>query len=331
MSIDIRPQSWRVLLGRLTERPSERQRIADILGVNTYTVTRWINSETEPRASTLKRLPDIFPSPYREQLLELIQAEFFPYITLSKFPAVNRPQDEMPCEHLVRALGAYATTRGPFRAWTLRTNTLQRTIDLLDRDALGMEITIVQCVPPFQGASVRSLCGRMGVGTAPWDYNGVAWRFLFLGAESLAGWTVGCGEPSVVQDTEQNGPLAVRLSAHEKSAVAWPLQREGKVAGCLLVFSTQVNYFTQARLSLIEVCANMLALSFRDEQFYELYRIALHEMPLLSEKGQYSSVTQFRDRVLRLRREQEYRLSEPEAETLVLQQMEAELLEVSSE
>jgi hypothetical protein len=75
----------------------------------------------------------------------------------------------------------------------------------------------------------------------------------------------------------------------------------------------------------------MVALSFRDEEFYELYRIALHEIPLLSEKGQYSSVSQFRDRVLRLRREQQYRLSEPEAEALVLQQMEAELLDVSGQ
>jgi transcriptional regulator with XRE-family HTH domain len=302
-----------------------------MLGVNTYTVTRWVNNETEPRASTLKRLPDAFPSPYSEQLRELIQAEFFPYILSSKSPTVTRSQDEMPCEYLVRTLAAYATTSGPFRAWTLRANTLQRTIELFDPDAFGAEMTVVQCVPPLQRASVRSLCKRMGVGTAPWNYNGAAWRFLFLGAESLAGWTVGCGEPGVVRDMEQHGPLAVRLSAHEKSAVAWPLQREGKVAGCLLVSSTQVNYFTQAHLNLIEVCANMLALSFRDEEFYELHRIALHEMPLLSEKCQYTSVTQFRDRVLRLRREQGYRLSELEAEALALQQMEAELLDMSNE
>ncbi len=95
-----------------------------------------------------------------------------------------------------------ATSSGPFRSWSMRTLTLQQAIEQLDPDRVGMEITIVQCVAPAPGQRVRSLCERMGIGTVPWD-SGVGRRLLFLGAESLCGWTVGRGEPGVVQDMEQ--------------------------------------------------------------------------------------------------------------------------------
>jgi transcriptional regulator with XRE-family HTH domain len=324
------PQTWRELLERLTERPAERQRVADVLGVTPYTVTRWVEGRSEPRMQNLKRLPEVFPG-YTQLFSELIQAELVPNAPLpSPLPGAH-PQHEVPAEYLVHVLAAYATSSGPFRSWSMRTLTLQQAIEQLDPDQVGMEITLVQCVPPTPGQCVRSLCERMGIGTAPWD-NGVRRRLLFLGAESLSGWTVGRGEPGVVQDMEQNqGPLPFRAGLHEKSAVAWPLQRAGKLAGCLLISSTQVNYFTPAHLSYIEIYANALALSFGDEEFYELHRIALHEMPVLSRQQEYTSIAQLRDRVAGLRREQAYSLSEAQAEVLGLQQMEVELLTLSSE
>jgi len=324
------PHTWRELLERLTERPAERQRVADALGVTPYTVTRWVEGITEPRVQNLKRLPEVFPA-YQQLFSELIQAELVPNAPPLATPPADYLKQEVPSEYLVRILAAYATSSGPFRSWSMRTLTLQQAIEQLDPDRVGMEITIVQCVAPAPGQRVRSLCERMGIGTVPWD-KGVGRRLLFLGAESLCGWTVGRGEPGVVQDMEQKqGPLPFRAGLHEKSAVAWPLQRAGKLAGCLLVSSAQVNYFTPLRLSFIEIYANTLALSFCDEEFYELQRIALHEMPVLSRQQEYTSIAQLRDRVARLRREQEYSLSETEAEVLGLQQMEAELLILSIE
>jgi hypothetical protein len=122
------------------------------------------------------------------------------------------------------------------------------------------------------------------------------------------------------------GLLPFRRTPHEKSAVAWPLQRGGKLAGCLLVSSTQINYFTPLRLSCIEIYANTLALSFRDEEFHDLRQIALHEMPLLSQQQASAFLTQLRERVANLRRERAFQISEAEAECLALQQIEAELL-----
>jgi hypothetical protein len=321
-------ETWRELLGELTALPAERQRVAEALGVNAYTVTRWVEDKADPRATSLKNLPDVFPSPYREQLAALIQADFFPHMTAGPLPSAGHPQaDEVPVEHLARTLAAYASIGGRFRAWSIRNLILQWAIGQLDSDQMGVQLTVVQCVPPRPEQSVRTLCERMSVGTALWD-SGVRSRLSFLGAESLCGWTVGRGEPGVVQDTEQNrGSFPVRPDPDEKSAATWPFQREGKLAGCLLVSSHQVNYFTPLRLSWIEIYANALALSFRDEEFYDLRQIALHEIPELAQQQEYTSLTRLRDRVTSLRRERMYQLSEAEAETLVLQEMEAELLD----
>ncbi len=325
------PHTWRELLERLTERPAERQRVAEELGVTPYTVTRWIEGRSEPRMQNLKRLPEVFPG-YTRLFSELIQAELVPpNAPPPSPPPFAHPQHEVPAEYLVRVLAAYATSSGPFRSWSMRTLTLQQAVGQLDPDQVGMEITLVHCVAPAPGQCVRSLCERMGIGTAPWE-SGVSRRLLFLGAESLAGWAVGRGEPGVVQDMGQDpGLLPFRKGPYEQSAVAWPLQRAGKLAGCLLVSSAQVNYFTPVHLTYIEIYANTLSLSFGDEEFYELHRIALHELPVLSRQQEYTSIAQLRDRVARLRREQAYSLSEAQAEVLGLQQMEAELLTLSSE
>jgi transcriptional regulator with XRE-family HTH domain len=328
-------QTWRDLLGKLTERLDERQRVARELGVSPLTVTRWVNGETEPRANNLRKIPEVFPE-HQALFTELLLADYFP---LASARAVAPPTDqraravpvphEVPSEYLVRTVATHATTSGPFRPWMMRTLNLEQAIKLLDPDReVGMEITIVPCVPPRAEEPVRSLCELMGIGTPPWPV-GIGRRLLFLGAESLAGWVVGRGEPGVVQDmSQEQGPLPFRPGTHEHSTAAYPFQREGKLAGCLLAICTQVDYFTPERLSILEVYANLLALSFRDEEFYALNYITLHEMPQLATAQQQAYTVQFRERARQLRRAGEFRLSEAEAEVRVLQELEAELLQV---
>jgi transcriptional regulator with XRE-family HTH domain len=263
------PLSWRDLLRRLTEHPAERQRVAQALGVAPYTVTRWVEGLSEPRLQNLKRLPEVFPA-YQSLLTELIQADLTPHAP-EPLPPQSEPEGaDVPAAYLLRVLSAYATTSGPFRAWSLRHLTLQQAIAHLDPERCGMQLTVVRCTPPASGLPVRSLCAWMSVGTAPWN-EGISRRLLFLGTSSLAGWTVARGEPGVVQQ-QAGGPqdLWIDASPQAAGAVAWPLQREGKGAGCLLIVSTQKDYFTSARLALIESYANVLALSFADQEFSEL-------------------------------------------------------------
>lgn len=321
------PSTWRELLAKLTERPAERQRIADALGVSTFTITRWVEGKAEPRIQNLKRLPEVFPA-YQEQFSELIQAELAPNLPLLPVPTVSHPEHEIGSEHFAQILSIYATVSGPFRAWSIRNLILQQAIEQLDPNLTGMEIALIQCVTPAKREQqVRSLYECMGTASPPWNKSG-EWRLLFMGAESLPGWTIRQGEPVVVQDTQhKQWPLPVRPGLYEQSATAWPLQREGKLAGCLLVCSTQKDYFIQDRLSLIEIYANMVALSFCDEQFYGLSQIALEKMPMPAQQQESTSITHFRERIACIRYQHQFLLSETEAEVLALQEIEAEFLD----
>jgi len=277
-----------------------------------------------------KRLPDIFPQ-HRVLFSELIQAELSLAISLALPPPVDRLKPEISSEFLIRAFAAYATTRGPFRAWSLRNLALRRAIEHLDADHLGMELIVIQCTPPSSGQGIRSLVAQMSLGTAPWEST-IRRRIEFLGAESLSGWVVCRGEPGVVQDLEHSTSLSpCRPCRYMRSAVAWPLQREGQLAGCLTIVSTQRDYFTSTRLSFAEVYANTLALSFRDNEFYPLQSIVLHDIPVLSDQKLQEQTVQFRDYVRQLRQERKDGLSEADAEKLALQYLEAEVLHSNEE
>lgn len=315
--------TWRDLLRMLTVNPAERERVAAALGVHPYTITRWIEGLSQPRPQYLSRLPDLFPD-YQQVLTELLQTELFPGLPPL---AATHPSSEFPTEILARVLDAYATTTGPFREWQIRHLVLERAVERLDPDHVGIEVSVVICVPPIGEAPVRSLCEIMAVGTPPWE-SGIERRLLFLGAESLCGWTVGSGQPGVIQDIHKPGTLPVRRSQHERSAATWPLQRKGKLAGCLLVVSTQVAYFSRSLLAIIEIAANALALSFEEHEFYELSRIALHE---ITPAQPQTDLEHFRQRVAQLRRDQNYSLSIAEAERCIFQQIESELLSLSDQ
>jgi hypothetical protein len=48
--------SWRELLGKIIADSHERQRIANMLGVNPITLTCWVNNESKPRPQNLRQL-----------------------------------------------------------------------------------------------------------------------------------------------------------------------------------------------------------------------------------------------------------------------------------
>ncbi len=314
MSEDI--PAWRKLLAQLTENnPAERQRAASELGVSTVTLVRWMTGESRPRTESLQKLPSVFPL-YSAALNESIRNYLSP-------GSVGTPS--VPTELTERVFEALATSGGTFSSWSICNMLLLKAIEQLDPSDLGMEISVVQCVPPKQEQLVRSACERIGVGSSPWS-SGVKRRVLFLGAESLAGYVIGRGEPASVGDMRQEGSLPVRPGAYEKSAAAHPLLRRGRIAGCLLVSSTQTDFFTPASLALIEQYTNRIALAFADDEFYRQSEISLHFLPLASEQDQHHQTTQFRERIAALRQANAFRLGEAEAEIRVLQDMEDELI-----
>jgi len=114
----------------------------------------------------------------------------------------------------------------------------------------------------------------------------------------------------------------------EKSAAAFPLVRERKVAGCLLAASTQFDFFTPPRLKLLDLYVDLVAEAFHEEEFFSPGQIELRVMPHY--EIQMKAYATFRDRVNALLTQdgsEEEGLNSVQAEQIVRRQLEEEFLQ----
>ena len=320
------PQSWRELLGKVINDPLERQRIANALDVNTITLSRWANGNSNPRPEKVRNLLDALPQ-QRPLLLSLI-AEEFPEYSTEALVTDEVPQ-EIPSACYARVLSTHADIPDSLYFWSVCKLTLQQMLEQLDPHRLGMVIMVAQCTPPAGQNKVRSLRGNVRQGTLPLS-DTLEQQPILLGMESLSGSVVTSCHPVTVQDLKQEESLQGHLFTGLESATAYPILRRSRIAGCVVVTSTQTNYFTPARLTLIQHYANLLALAFEPEEFYDPRCIELGVMPPNAIQKPYFS--KFRQRVASVMQvaANNYRpISSIEAERLVWQQLEDELLQVA--
>ncbi len=309
---------WRQLLGLIIRDLRVRQRILDELGVQPITLTRWIEGTTEPRQQNFRQLLNVLPE-YREYFMVLLGEEF----TESAIARADDASKDIPPEFFARVLVARANTQRSIRFWSLCNLILQQAIGQLDPDHLGMAITVARCMKSSHSPVIRSLRESAAQGTPPWHGN-LEQKGMFLGAESLAGYCV-----TICRNVENNdirdraNPLPAHQVPFELSAATSPILFSGKVAGCLLVSSTQPNFFlSQYRLSLIQNYARLIALAFEPEDFVDSTAIELRMMPPIADQETFFA--DFRERVMRIMRQQN--LTNVEAEQLVWEDLEEKLL-----
>ncbi|HEU5383791.1 MAG TPA: GAF domain-containing protein [Ktedonobacteraceae bacterium] len=164
------------------------------------------------------------------------------------------------------------------------------------------------------------------------DWRDLHTQDTFLGAESLGGYVVMRRHGVMVPDTSEKELLApIHRMEHELSCAAFPIMREGCIAGALVVSSTASHFFSQEKLTLIEKYADLIRLAFYDQAFYPSAIIDLALMPPSYVQKQHFST--FRQRVneeyKRLIRE----LSQEEltqVEERVRVQFEGELLSIAA-
>ena len=195
---------------------------------------------------------------------------------------------------------------------------------LADND-VGVQLLVLSCLPPLlQTDPVTSLYVSLAEGTSPWSTVPRA-TYQFHGAESLAGYVTKKMYPMVSQDILKNPEhLPLRSETYARSTAAYPLLQTGRVAGCLQVLSTQPNYFSLERLDMLRRYANLLALAFHCQDFYDPQSIAFHLMPPF--EAQHPFLSSFRRRVqAALRKNQTLNLLQ--AEWQVLREAERELRE----
>lgn len=316
------PATWRELLRSSIENPQERQRIASDLGVNPMTLMRWANGESAPRPENLRRLLSALPQ-HRDHLIELIGQEFEDFAAMVRDEGRQGEWTVIPSEFYERVLHTRASTPQSLLFPLLWDLILQQALEQLDPRRQGMAIMVATCSPPSTDQKVRSLRERTGRGTLPWRRD-LEQQAIFLGAESLAGYVIGSLHFEVNQNLgDEHSRTPGYRGPWEESAAAVPIMSMGKVAGSLLVSSTQCDYFLPTRCKLIESYAELIALAYAPEDFYEPQQINLGVMPTYEVQQPYLS--EFRKRVLAVM--QQHPMRTFEAEQIVWQQIEAELLQ----
>jgi hypothetical protein len=324
------PMTWRTFLGEvLHQAPQVKLQVVKELCVNATTLTRWITGESEPRPSNVRQLRRIMTTllsePERSSFFTLLEADF-PETTYDHPDVPSRvPEDgnaqEISADFFLKILEALSATADRLRFWSMSNMILQQALGQLDPDHLGMLLTVVQCMPP-RASTVRSLRERVGLGTRPWRSD-FEQKTLFLGSESLAGFVVASGWYAVSQELKKDVSIPIHLVEYEESAAAAPFLRAGRVAGCLLVSSTQPHYFSAARLSLIQGYTHLLALAFEAEEFYELTHIELHPMPQSAQQqASFATLQKRQATILWDATTKNHPISHEEGRTLAFQQLE---------
>jgi hypothetical protein len=313
--------SWQQLLKQIIKDPRERERIAREIGITQVTLYRWASGHAKPHSRNLHALLQSIPPLYREEFAQAITIAFPDY---SEDP--GEVKGEIPAEFYFRVFRTVAGLPEALHFWSICDMLLHQALDQLDPQRQGMAIIIAQCMPPTPVGTIRSLREAIGRGTPPWSRE-LEQKATLIGAESLAGHAVSNGRLMAQQDLSQTSFLPVRQTTWEKSAAACPITRNGKVAGALIVSSTQIDYFTSQRLTLVQSYADLLMLVFEQNRFYDLAQIQLGVMP--KDSTQQTVLKNFQERVSRLLI-QSANTAEPitmgQAERLAWQQVEEELL-----
>jgi hypothetical protein len=319
--------SWRNLLGTIISDPQERQRLANAIGVNPFTLTCWVTNQSLPRRESLYRLVKVCPPQYGALLSNLIAQEWEDF-SLTDAAGDLQAAEAVPIEVYTDVLAIKATTPQNTHFWMISQRLVSAMLKQLDPHNVGVGISILACTKPAAGKSVRSLHVVGGDGTAPLKQKTSEAVSYLVGIESLAGYAVTVGRLLSLQHMEGDLLPFLKIAGIE-STIACPVKREGRTAASLSVVSIQADYFLQTQLTLIESYANLLALAFTEEQFYEPERIRLSALP--DQQRQRLSFSTFQQRVKQLMNaavRNQHPLKVTAAEEQVWQQLEGELLDV---
>lgn len=306
-------ETWRDLLRSLIATTAGRNELAERSRIGKLTLRRWAYQDPPPHPERyrLKQFVEAVPEEMREPLLRLIRRDPS-YVDFSldgldsdvadrADELMEGDDDEVDALTTVfyrRILSMVQTTAPDLRFRMVADLVLHKSLEILapaDSSA-GVVVTVARCLPPLPGEqTVRCLYCSVEQGTFPWSSLPQP-NLLLLGSESMAGYVVSTRRSSVAQNLrEEANYLPVRLEAHEQSSVAYPLLRSQRVAGCLLVSSSQPAFFTAPRLAVIEELALLAGQAFHDTDYYAPSAIVLQPMPESAVQRPY--FTSFRQRV----------------------------------
>lgn len=325
----LQTDKWREILGKIIKEPGERQRIANELRISPITLNRWVSGDSHPRPHNFQLLLQALPE-HRKVLLEGMPQEVVALMSLEG--NVEDAEQGIPALFYTRVLESHATVARSLHFSSISDLILLQALKHLDPNRVGMEITVVQCMPPSESGAILSLRESIGRGTPPWARE-LEQKTMFLGAESLAGYVVTTGRSRAIQNSEEEKSLfPAQWMEWEESAMACPLMRMNMVTGCLLVSCTQPDYFSSpVRQNLVQQYANLMSVLFDISEFHDLQKMSLRTMPPFDAQRPY--LASFRRRVgdmMSQRARNHQPIGVMEAERRVWQEIEGELLQLSA-
>ncbi len=316
------PPDWSVVLQNILRSSGERQRLSSILGVTTMTLSRWASGESRPQRPHLIHLMQVLPTQQRQELMDAFE-KLYPDI---QSWLADESLEQIPSSFFAQVLNLRTTTTESLRFWRISEVVLKQALSQLDPNTMGMAIKLIQCMPPGPNGKIRSLRERAGKGTLPWTAD-LEHDVLFLGLESMSGYATEVRHIVSDGDLRKNKSFPSYQDDYELSAAAHPIRFEGRIAGCLLASSTQVDYFTPSRLGLLTTFSDLIALAFDKSDFYLPQQVELRLIP--KPKVQRPILATFRQRVTEKFQQATYQhkqLSNAEIELQAWQDIETELL-----
>ncbi|HVU66045.1 MAG TPA: helix-turn-helix transcriptional regulator [Ktedonobacteraceae bacterium] len=297
---------------------SEIQRLAREIGVSDNTIYRWINGTSEPRASHMHRLLEVLPRSYQAQSFPAS----VPGIAMS---ARGTPQSsahwDVPREIYRRVMEQAAiTVDDASRRWHIVETIFEYALLHLDPDRKGMALTYARLMPPREDGTIHSLYEAEMRGQSPWPF---ALDFkAYLGSTTLAGTAAMLQRVYTWSRKDEEARHPIGLDEHEHSSCAAPVMRGGRLAGVLIVSSTQDDLVAHPAIPrAVGEYAHLLAVGMLDSDFYPVSLICLVPMPELKWQRERIANT-YLNRVVEYARKQ--CLSFTEAEQKVLQDLETE-------
>jgi len=315
-------QAWRGVLQRIIAVTADRNRLAEAMSVTPMTLSRWANDNSTPVKPQLIRLLQMVQPEHRVELTEALEQDY-PDIHHSLHQEIA---EQITADFFSQDLSMRATVIHSLLFWQISEMVIKQALAQLDTNRLGMSITLVQCMPPYQKGKIRSLRERVGKGTSPWPAD-LEHLSVFLGVESLAGYVVQSRRPASIDNLNKDHLLPAYQTEYEVSAAAHPVMLEGRIAGCLLASSTEAGYFTPQRMSLLGAFSDIISLAFNKVEFYAPELVDLHIMPLAPKQRPY--LASFRQHVTQTilgAAEQHQHIDNLEAERMVWQELEELLL-----
>lgn len=317
-------EEFRRLLKELLRDPTVKQRVEQRAeNISPRTLARWFSGETEaPDRKRLLSLLQALPQ-HRDALLAAI-TKAIPDFEAPLFDTRKNLVEEFSVDFWLRVLETNSNTPKNLRFSAVVDLVFLQLQSAIDPMRIGVQLIVAQCSPPaLPDQPVHSLREIMKIRTHQW-LSKTANDNIFLGAESLAGYSVSHCQANVVQNVEEEQRLPVRRTPDELSAAAYPIQRGGYVAGCFLVSSPQPHFFSPRLEYILQIYTYLLSIAFESQQFYPPEQICLRPMP--AEGVQYRYIAEFQHRVMQLLK-QDSSLSQPQAEACIWQQVEEELLQ----